>query len=784
MKRILPVLIFVLILLMTLTACSGDDRPTGDTGTDTESAASGEASAADSAAPTDDSEPTTPPDPGTGPDTASDTEPATEPVTEPPVMDAAITFDGDTPVEKFVSAKTAEIELAEDAERGSVLKVTAGAGAPAVTVDLAAFAGAQGAVLSGEGRYVAVSFRVEKFKSTRLNLTSATTGKGRNVNLSVGGVVKPNSKSWQGIVYDLRATDTAGDALKKITLSYTGAKGGEILYVSGVTVTDDLNTALTAAGHAEYCLHTPDGLSDEDPLRDVVITAPDEEEGLLSWFDHITEKVGQATVRDTGRRGYTAYMAGNTIEDIQFFVSPDRDMTLRIEADPFTDGAGNTLAPEVFYEYYHNIENVMLPDALVPQKAGVEVRAGQSQAFVIKLRTAKDTPAGTYRSVIRVYDDSTGKEIRCAAAAVVVWGFALSDETEMRTAFAIWGDYLTKAYPSDWPTSSDVLYKNMYDFMLENRVCAMDLPYGASSSRGLPYVRDPRVNTIRVNDPNVMLEVEETDPDQLHKFFVYKVDEPATKEQLELVEQTAVDFGTVFPKFRMVAPFYADPNLTASHNITSGQDGVMDAIGYMAGSTKIFCPKYSAFTDRALTFYSGALFLQTEEQDKKYGVFADRMKKYTADGWELWAYICIDPVEPYANWQIRSDGVETIISLWQCKEFDITGLLYWAVDMYKVNYWGTKDPWTGTAYGDGILLYPGYGFRQDEPISTIRFEGIREGIEDYQMLCMLEDALGKDAADEMVAMVTTSMVTYTTDDDYLHAVRVLLGEKLNAALNP
>ena len=51
------------------------------------------------------------------------------------------------------------------------------------------------------------------------------------------------------------------------------------------------------------------------------------------------------------------------------------------------------------------------------------------------------------------------------------------------------------------------------------------------------------------------------------------------------------------------------------------------------------------------------------------------------------------------------------------------------------------------------------------------------------MLCMLEDALGTDALNSMLTRLTTSVATYTDNDDYIHAVRVLLGETLEKALS-
>lgn len=86
------------------------------------------------------------------------------------------------------------------------------------------------------------------------------------------------------------------------------------------------------------------------------------------------------------------------------------------------------------------------------------------------------------------------------------------------------------------------------------------------------------------------------------------------------------------------------------------------------------------------------------------------------------------------------------------------------------------------SWGDGILIYSGAPFGIDTPVSSLRLETIRDGIEDYQYLCMLEQAAGKQAVDELVRLVTTNVLVYTSGDDYLAAVRVLLGDRLEQAL--
>jgi hypothetical protein len=179
----------------------------------------------------------------------------------------------------------------------------------------------------------------------------------------------------------------------------------------------------------------------------------------------------------------------------------------------------------------------------------------------------------------------------------------------------------------------------------------------------------------------------------------------------------------------------------------------------------------------------GTQFMTTAAQDEKYGTFAERINALKAQGHELWLYVCWEPAQPYVNWLALGDGTEPIVSIWQCKMTDATGMLYW-----DAAYWSDDNPMNtlkpligATAHGDGILLYSGALVGIYEPISSIRLENIRNGIQDYQLLTMLEELVGEEAADEMVAMVTTDVITYTNDDDYLKAVRVMLLEKVAEA---
>lgn len=68
-----------------------------------------------------------------------------------------------------------------------------------------------------------------------------------------------------------------------------------------------------------------------------------------------------------------------------------------------------------------------------------------------------------------------------------------------------------------------------------------------------------------------------------------------------------------------------------------------------------------------------------------------------------------------------------------------------------------------------------------DPIPSIRLLNMRDGIEDYQLLTMPEEAKGAEYTDELVSHATTSTLTYTRDDDTVYNVRSYLLRVLEEA---
>ena len=137
-------------------------------------------------------------------------------------------------------------------------------------------------------------------------------------------------------------------------------------------------------------------------------------------------------------------------------------------------------------------------------------------------------------------------------------------------------------------------------------------------------------------------------------------------------------------------------------------------------------------------------------------------------GERVWWYICCAPHGPYVTEFIDHPGTELRLWPWQSWQYGVQGILIWAT-----TYWTSpaafpppklQDPWTDpmsytSGYGekpgevgywgngDGRFLYPP---RRDPaadkracldgPMNSLRWESLRDGMEDYEYLWLLREA--------------------------------------------
>jgi len=174
-----------------------------------------------------------------------------------------------------------------------------------------------------------------------------------------------------------------------------------------------------------------------------------------------------------------------------------------------------------------------------------------------------------------------------------------------------------------------------------------------------------------------------------------------------------------------------------------------------------------------------------------------------AAGDELWAYVCCGPGKPYANLFIDFPGVDPRILGWQFHQHNLTGFLYYLMNLYEGqenwNMDGPKwpdRPWNPLSFGtnsDGILFYPG---PDATPLASTRLENLRDGIEDYEALAVLgglaERLRAAGGQDELVARcdevlkvrpeVSKSWTEYTQEPERIIAARAEVDELIGAIL--
>ena len=163
-------------------------------------------------------------------------------------------------------------------------------------------------------------------------------------------------------------------------------------------------------------------------------------------------------------------------------------------------------------------------------------------------------------------------------------------------------------------------------------------------------------------------------------------------------------------------------------------------------------------------------------------------------GDEVWWYVCMGPKHPFPNNFIDYPAIDHRILHWMNWKYGVTGVLYWQTTYWKGDPWETPmsyaDDGKPFGNGDGRLLYPGVRKPAETPVITgpmdsVRWEMIREGIEDYDYLMMLSEKVraaekagekserlkqGRAALDSARSLVRT-LVDYETDPGRLYEVR-------------
>lgn len=392
------------------------------------------------------------------------------------------------------------------------------------------------------------------------------------------------------------------------------------------------------------------------------------------------------------------------------------------------------------------------PDPLMDMSP-FDVPRGRHQPVWVTVHCPKDVPAGLYRGTVTV------KPANAPAASlpieVKVWGFTLPDETHLKTALAL-HEWQVGAW---YGNTGDEMRRACQAMLLEHRISPANIYSGTPSparedmefciERGLNAFNLGYVGSYdkgRLDDLDRTLKEYKPFLDERgwwNKGYVYGFDEVKPDNYADL----KAAYGWIRERY---------PNLPRMCTVVPNKD--------LKGYVDIWCPLTANFV-------------------------AEDAAQYIKDGDQVWWYVCCVPTHPYANWFVDYPATDARLLFWMTWKYHVTGVLYYAINNWESNRKQAKrwpeGPWNTFTFddynGDGQLIYPG----PNGPLSSIRLECIRDGIEDYECLYLLDElttrAEGKPGATKDIAQarkllavdsrVVKSLSEYTTDPRVLLAAR-------------
>jgi len=445
--------------------------------------------------------------------------------------------------------------------------------------------------------------------------------------------------------------------------------------------------------------------------------------------------------------------------------------------------------PEPLIPLRHPVTRGPLPASAPLRAVPFDLPAGQTHGFWVDLHVPQKAKPGTYQGTYRL---SGGGQTVQVPVTLTVWDFALPRVSSMRTALGspagrMRGYYRMRAKagkeaePSDWAA----VEAQCAQMLTRHRVNCTPPP-GTIAPKEQPdgswaippeqiqalkaFAARYHVNAFCIPHPRGVAK----DPDRDRKrltawlrswdaaaaalaprkvtFYTYLRDEPNDEAAYRYVQK----WGRAVRQARSVVKVLVVEQ-TWTQNPTWGD---------LYGAVDIWCPLFSLFKPQSAA-------------------------KRQALGETVWTYTALCQREPTPWWHIDYPLLNYRVPAWIAWRYGIRGLLYWG----GMSYWRqVEDPWTdpktygrrkggkGPVYnGEGTIVYPGRAAGYDGIAPSLRLKALRDGIEDYEYLAILERAGLRAEAEKLVLPLGASWFQWNTDPGAYDGARAKLAALIVSA---
>jgi len=146
-------------------------------------------------------------------------------------------------------------------------------------------------------------------------------------------------------------------------------------------------------------------------------------------------------------------------------------------------------------------------------------------------------------------------------------------------------------------------------------------------------------------------------------------------------------------------------------------------------------------------------------------------------GDEVWVYTCLIPGGPWINRLVDQERLRQVYVGWACAKYDLQGFLHWGLNHHRGKPFEElvrlhDGPSAFLPAGDSHIIYPG----EKGPLSSLRYEAHRIGMEDYELLIQFKKS-NPVLADELIGQLFRAFDQYSTD---VNTYRKVKAELLNS----
>ena len=447
-------------------------------------------------------------------------------------------------------------------------------------------------------------------------------------------------------------------------------------------------------------------------------------------------------------------------------------------------------------------ETGLWPDALAPIKEpfnmATQYSVVKNRPIWVDVEIPASTPAGIYSGKIVVTKDKD--VIETLTVDLQVYNFSLPEKRNLITYMNVSKGSLASFY--NLPASSpeiDKLTQKYYDFLYAHRmepwfndqlqpkitVSGSKIDVAFDNSRYDYYLK-------KLNSRRVLLNAY---PSQIRRQITAKPFSKEFDQQMKsYLSQVYAYFEKNGWKDRLVFNSPVDePNTKEDYEETRyWADLVHEAapgVAFLATESPVTDnPDWGTLQGKVNNFsiHGNAL----NKPEVKQAIIDEQLK-----GGEMTWYISCDQVYPQPNYFIDPPALDLVMVPWITARYNMAGILYWAM-----NFWSqTPDPWLdavtfisgflcsdgGVLNGEGSLMYPGDHTKRytgqpdvDGPVSSMRMELLRDGIEDYEYLHMLKELGDGQYADSLIHNMVIDVKAFSRNKSDLYSTRKAMAQRL------